>query len=76
MSVTEFLEEIPRLADEERQKIWLRLEEIELGKLQYQKETPELLAALDTGRHSVREGKVVSIEEARRLIEQWTPKLS
>jgi len=73
MSTTEILEELPRLAREEREKIWRRLEEIELEETE---ETPEMLAAIDEGRRSIREGKGVSIEEARRRIDQWITKLS
>jgi hypothetical protein len=73
MSTTEILEELPRLAREEREKIRQRLEEIELEEMN---ETPEMLAAIDAGRRSIREGKVVSLEEARRRMDQWTIKLS
>ena len=46
MSMTEILEELPRLGRVEREKVWQRLEEIELGKVE---ETPEMLAAIDVG---------------------------
>jgi predicted transcriptional regulator len=69
MSTTEILEELPRLAREEREKIWKRLEEIELGQME---ETPEILAAIDEGRRAIAEGKTVSFEEMRRRIRQWT----
>jgi predicted transcriptional regulator len=69
MSTTEILEELPRLAREEREKIWKRLEEIELGQME---ETPEMLAAIDEGRRAIAEGKTVSFEEVRRRIRQWT----
>ena len=67
------LEELPLLARVEREKIWQRLQEIELEESE---ETPEMLAAIDAGRRSVREGKGVTIEEARKLIAQWTTKSS
>lgn len=73
MSMTEILEELPRLARVEREKVWQRLEEIELKEIE---ETPEMLAAIDAGRRSIREGKATTIEEARRLIAQWTTKSS
>ena len=69
MSMTEILEELPRLARDEREKIWQRLEEIELGEME---ETPEMLAAIDEGRRAVSEGKTVSVAEMRRRIARWT----
>ena len=73
MSMTEILEELSRLARSEREKVWQRLEEIELAEIE---ETPEMLAAIDAGRRSVREGKATTIEEARKLIAQWITKSS
>ena len=69
LSTTEILEELPRLAHEEREKIWKRLEEIELGEME---ETPAILAAMDEGRRAIAEGKIVSFEEMHRRIRQWT----
>jgi hypothetical protein len=69
MSTTEILEELPRLARDEREKVWQRLEEIELGEME---ETPEMLAAIDEGRRSISEGKTVIVGEMRRRIAQWT----
>jgi len=71
MSMIEILEELPRLARFEREKVWQRLEEIELEEIE---ETPEMLAAIDAGRRSMRKGKANSIEEARNLVAQWTTK--
>jgi hypothetical protein len=73
MSMTEILEELPRLGRVEREKVWQRLEEIELGTVE---ETPEMLAAIDAGRRSIREGKATTIDQARNLIAQWTTKSS
>ena len=73
MSMTEILEELPRLGRVEREKVWQCLEEIELGTVE---ETPEILAAIDVGRRSIREGKATTIEQARNLIAQWTTKSS
>ena len=73
MSMTEILEELSRLARDEREKVWQRLEEIELEEIE---ETPEVLAAIDAGRRSIREGKAATIEEARKLVAQWTTKSS
>jgi len=73
MSMTEILEELPRLGRIERERVWRRLEEIELGTVE---EPPEMLAAIDAGRRSIREGKATTIEQARNLIAQWTTKSS
>ena len=73
MSMTEILEELPRLGRVEREKIWQCLEGIELGTVE---ETPETLAAIDAGRCSIREGNATTIEQARNLIAQWTTKSS
>ncbi|MFA7342703.1 MAG: hypothetical protein WC003_00230 [Terrimicrobiaceae bacterium] len=72
MSMTEILEELPRLGRVEREKVWQRLEEIELRI----EETPEMLAAIDAGRRSIREGKVTTLEQARNLIARWATKSS
>ena len=73
MSTTEILDELPKLARSERKKVWQRLEELELAESE---ETPEILAAIDAGRRSVREGKTHTVEQARDLIAQWTTKSS
>jgi predicted transcriptional regulator len=73
MSTTEILKELPRLARVEREKVWQRLEEIELEKIE---ETPEALAAIDAGRRSIRKGKATTIEDARKLLAQWITKSS
>ncbi len=73
MSMTEILEELPRLGRVEREKVWQCLEEIELGTVE---ESPEILAAIDAGRRSIREGNATTIEQARNLIAQWTTKSS
>jgi hypothetical protein len=69
MSMTEILEKLPSLARSEREELRQRLEELELRDIE---ETPEMLAALDAGRRSVREGRRHTVEEARGLIAQWT----
>ena len=68
MSVTEILEELPRLLPSDRQKVSRYLKELELLE---KEETPEMLAALDSGRRSIREGRTHSVDEARGLIAQW-----
>jgi hypothetical protein len=73
MSTSEILDQLTRLGRSEREKVWQRLEELELAELE---ETPEMLAAIDAGRSSVREGKTHTAEQARELIAQWTTKSS
>ena len=73
MSMAEILEELPRLARAEREKVWRRLEALELGEIE---ETPETLAAIDAGRRSLRDGKGHSVKQAREFVAQWTSKSS
>ena len=71
MSMAEIREELPRHGSVDRKKVWQCLEEIELEEIE---ETPEVLAAIDAGRRSIREGKATTVEQARKLIAQWTTK--
>ncbi len=71
MSTSELLDQLARLGRADRQKVWQRLEELELEDVG---ETPEALAAIDAGRAAVREGKTHTVEEARELIARWTIK--
>jgi rubrerythrin len=73
MSMSEILEELPKLKSEERQTLFERLEALEMDHLE---ETPEMLQAIDAGRQSLREEKTYSPEEARTLITRWTTKSS
>ena len=73
MSMSEILEELPRLGRLERARVWQRLEEIEMESVE---ETPEMLEAIDAGRCSLRMGQENSIEHARNLIAQWITKSS
>ena len=73
MSMSEILEELPRLGRLERARVWQRLEEIEMESVE---ETPEMLEAIDAGRCSIRMGQENSIEHARNLIAQWITKSS
>ena len=67
--MTEILEELPRLADAERQVIFQRLIELDAGA--GIKETPEMLAAIDDGLRSMETGPGVSLEQARRRVTGW-----
>ena len=73
MSTSEILDQLTKLGRSEREKVWQRLEELELAEIE---ETPEMLAAIDAGRSSVCEGKTHTVEQARELIAQWTTKSS
>jgi hypothetical protein len=71
MSTVEILEELPKLDRQDRYKLLERLEELQCEDFE---ETPEMLAAIEAGRRSLREGKRHTVEEARALIRQWTTK--
>ena len=73
MSTSEILDQLSKLGRSEREKVWQRLEELELAEIE---ETPEMLAAIDAGRGSIAEGKTHTVEQARALIAQWTTKSS
>jgi hypothetical protein len=73
MSTSEILDELAKLERSEREKVWQRLEELELAEIE---ETPESLAAIDAGRTAIREGKTHSVDQAREMIARWTTKSS
>ena len=72
MSMTEILDELPRLDDGERQTILRRLVLLAAG-LEID-ETPEMLAAFDAGIASMETGPGVKIEEARQRLAGWITK--
>ena len=72
MSMTEILDELPRLDDGERQTILRRLVLLDAG-LEID-ETPEMLAAIDAGIASMETGPGVTIEEARQRLAGWITK--
>ena len=67
MSTSEFLDQLAKLGRSEREKVWQPLEELELADID---ETPEMLAAIDAGRASTREGKPHHTGKA--LANNWT----
>ena len=73
MSTSEILDQLSKLGRSEREKVWQHLEELELAEIE---ETPEMLAAIDAGRASVRDGKTHTVAQARDLIAKWTTKSS
>jgi hypothetical protein len=68
MSVNEILAELDHLSPDElkiiREKLDLINEDIEI--------TPEMLAAIEEGRRSLREEPTFTIEEIRQEISTWT----
>ena len=72
MSMTEILEELPRLSDGERQIILRQLIQFDAG-LEVD-ETPEMLASIDAGVRSMETGPGVPLEEARWRIAGWITK--
>ena len=66
MSMTEILEELPRLGHSERQAILRRLIQLDAG-IDIE-ETPEMLAAIDAGVSSLETGSGVPLEQARQRI--------
>ena len=72
MSMTDILEELPRLNDGERRTILHRLAELDPG-LDLD-ETPEMLAAIDAGIASMETGPGVTIDEARQRLAGWITK--
>lgn len=72
MSVTEILEELPKLKDEERHLLLERLNELEMAKAEEIEETPEMLAAIDEGLRSLEEHGSIPMEVVwARLKAKW-----
>ena len=67
MSIKEILEELPKLTREEKRQLWDALEhELTPGE---DEESPELLAAIDEGIHTLETGeKTYTIDELRQQI--------
>jgi len=65
--MTEILDELPKLSVEERQLLFQRLSELNLGDIE---ETPEMLAAIDEARAEPSTTDV-SAEELRRDVIRW-----
>ena len=74
MSAAEILSELPKLTPLELQHIHERI--LELEEAQGVDETPELLAAVDEGVHSLENERTYSPDEVRAKIEEWTSKSS
>jgi len=67
MSMTEILDELPKLSVEERQLLSQRLNELEIGEME---ETPEMLAAIDEARAEPSTTDVTAEELSRDVI-RW-----
>jgi hypothetical protein len=65
--MTEILDELPKLSVEERQLLFQRLNELEIGEIE---ETPEMLAAIDEAR-AESSTTDVSAEELSRDVIRW-----
>jgi hypothetical protein len=67
VSMTEILDELPKLSVEERQLLFLRLSELGVGEIE---ETPEMLAAIDEAQASPHD-QDLSVEEMRQNVIRW-----
>lgn len=74
MSLTQILEELPNLTDQEREELLERL--LEWNGTSEIEETPELLAAIDEGTWSAENEPMSTLEDVKkRLEEKWGWKL-
>ena len=74
MSLTEILQELPKLTDQERDELLVYL--LEWKDSSDIEETPKLLAAIDEGTWSAENDPMSSLEDVkRRLEEKWGSKL-
>ena len=71
MSVTEILEELPRLKSEDRHTLFVRLNELEAAEIE---ETPAMLAAIDEGIRSADNERGYSVEAVRAELSSWLTK--
>jgi len=74
VSLTQILEELPNLTDQEREELLERL--LEWNGTSEIEETPELLAAIDEGTWSAENEPMSTLEDVKkRLEEEWGWKL-
>jgi predicted transcriptional regulator len=71
MSVTEIIQELPKLSPEDRN---LLRQELDERYLQAFEETPEMLAAIDEGLRSAKEESLIPIEDVVNKIRSWNTK--
>ena len=67
VSMTEILDELPKLSIEERQLLFQRLHELGIDEIE---ETPKMLAAIDEARASQHDDDL-SVEEMRQNVVRW-----
>ena len=69
MSVSEIIEELPKLKLGDRWAVWQRLSELESD--DEITPTPEMLAAIDEGLHSADTEPLYTVDEIQKKIGQW-----
>jgi hypothetical protein len=69
MSVTEIIQELPKLSPEDRHVLRQELDERYLTDFE---ETPEMLAAIDEGLRSLKEEPTMTLDELRAEMRTWT----
>ncbi|HEX4138814.1 MAG TPA: hypothetical protein VHY09_00585 [Candidatus Methylacidiphilales bacterium] len=69
MSVTEIIQELPKLSPEDRDLLRQELAERYIADFE---ETPEMLAAIDEGLRSLREEPTYTLEQVREEMRSWT----
>ena len=69
MSVTDIIQELPKLSPEDRNRLRQELEE---RYMQDFEETPEILAAIDEGLRSLKEEGTITLEQLREEMRTWT----
>jgi hypothetical protein len=74
MSVSEIIDELPKLTPIEWQRIRDRI--LELEETQEVEETPELLRAIDEGIRSAATERTYTLDEVRTKIAEWTSRSS
>jgi hypothetical protein len=70
VSVSEIIEELPRLDSAERQRILDRI--LDLENPQTDEERAEELAAIDEGIRSLQSGPGIPLDELRQRLAKWT----
>ena len=69
MSMTEILQELPKLNADERHTLFTKLNQLESATLH---ETPEMLAAIEEGIHSLEQAGGIPFEEVQSRFEaKW-----
>jgi hypothetical protein len=72
MSVAEIIQALPNLSPEELQAIQSQIDQLQYD--QGIEASPEMLAAIDEGRRSLREEGKIPIAEIQKLVASWNTK--